>query len=150
MQHDEAVWTEFADCTVLVRIPGVDDALERLTCRKVAEDQFSVCCLPFSLYNVCLGDTIRIVGVAPETPGVISEKVEDGGRYLFRVALTEPGTTNMQSAASTFISMGHLVEVYSPMMLAVDAADDQAMQGLAAFLQMREDAGDWDYETGRQ
>ena len=149
MEHDLPAWGDLADCEILVRIPDVDDSIERLACRRVEKNDYEVCCLPFSLYEVCLGDTIRLATPMLGQPGHISEKVADGRRYLFRVSLVQPSRVNMQSAASSLISMGHLVEVYSDMLISVDAADHDAAKSLAAYLQMQEDAGEWQYETGR-
>ena len=95
-----------------------------------------------------LGAKIMVTGhpagghVSPGARGKVVNTVQASGRSLFRVALAEPSPVNMQSAASTFSSMGYLVEVYSPMMLAVDAADEQGATFLSSYLQRGEDAGE--------
>lgn len=150
MEHLRPVWAEHADAGIVVRIPDVEDALEHLAVRRLGEDVFEVCCLPFSLYNVGLGDHIRVAGLSPTAPGTVADRVMYGGRYLFRVALAEDEGANMDSVASAFLSMGFLVEEYGPVLLAVDAPDKDAADALAAYLQAGQDAGDWEYETGQQ
>ena len=93
---------------------------------------------------------IRVEGLAPQTPGHVVGREHDAGRYLYRLALSEPGRRRMQSAASSSISMGYLGETYGDMLLAVDAADEDSATVLSRYLENGELAGEWVLETGRQ
>ena len=148
--HELPVWEDRADFDIDVRIPEDEDGLlERLSVRRVTDDLYEVCCLPFFLYDVCLGDTIRVAGLSRTTPGTVTGRVEDAGRFVFRLIL-QPSRTTMQGAASSLVSMGFLVESHGSSYLAVDAPDEEQAAFLAAYLQTGEDAGDWEYETGRR
>ena len=57
------------------------------------------------------------------TPGSVVRVVRRSGRSLKRVYLVNEDD-DVHSAASSFASTGHLVEVYIPQLLAVDAPDD--------------------------
>lgn len=150
MSHEIPVWGDRSDYEIDVQVPGDEETLERLAVRRLSVAEFEICCLPFALYDVGLGDTIRVEGLTTGSPGRVTERLRDAGHFLFRVALSEPGRHQMQSAASTFLSMGYLVEVHSDTLLALDAEDATSAQLLADYLQLREDAGDWEYESGRQ
>lgn len=150
MPHLHPVWSERSDHEIDLRIPDVDDALERLTVRQVSEHEFEVCCVPYALYGFALGDTIHVDGLTNESPGNVTDVTRRVGRHAYRVALYEATEENMQSLASSLASMGFLLEVWSPMMVAVDASDDHSGQVLRAFLEDGFQEERWQYEVVHQ
>lgn len=146
LQHRLPVWADRADARITVELPDVDDSLEQLVVRRVSEETFELCCLPFTLYDVSLGDIVRVAGLSASSPGRIAERVTSNGHCLFRVAITAPERVTMPSASSSFLSMGYLVEEYGTMLLAIDALDADAAQLLGAYLEERQNAGEWEFE----
>ena len=146
--HTRPAWNDRADTAIVVQIPDVDDALEQLVVRRITDEDFEVCCIPFTLYDVALGDTIRVADLSPNTPGRIVERLSWGGHFAFRVAITRPDRVDLGSAASAFLSMGNLVEEYGTMLLAIDARDESTAEFLNTYLAQRQEAGDWEYESG--
>lgn len=151
MEHPQAVWGARADVQIDLVIPEVGDSLERLVVRSVGTDVYEVCCLPFALYDLSLGDVVEVDGLTRRTPGTIRRVVHSSGRFLFRVVLLDGGDGDrMRSLDSTFASMGCLTEVWSPMMIAVDAEDEPKADWVVAVLDQLVSGrtlGDLTYET---
>ncbi|NOV98762.1 hypothetical protein HDG69_003357 [Isoptericola halotolerans] len=55
--HDEPAWRERASFIVHAALPE-QGRYEQLWCRQVSDDTFEVCCIPFFLYDVALGDLV--------------------------------------------------------------------------------------------
>jgi hypothetical protein len=147
MLHVEPVWGERADLQIDVVIPDVVDSLERLVARSVGADAYELCCLPFALYDLSLGDVVEVAGLTRETPGRVTRVLRPSGRFLFRVLLLEEDAVRMRSLESTFASFGCSLEGYGPLLLAVDT-DDEAAADLVLGLLVQEAAqGGLEYET---
>jgi hypothetical protein len=56
--HKEPVWRGRANFIINAKLPE-DGRFEQLWVRKVAEDAFELCCIPFFLYDVALGDVVQ-------------------------------------------------------------------------------------------
>jgi hypothetical protein len=143
--HSAPVWRERADFIINAALPE-PGRFEQLWTRRRADDRFKICCIPFFLYDVALGD---IVETRPdgERKYLLSRVVEPSGRYVFRVRpdLPDVGT----AVAGELEALGALLEWSSPSLLAVDAVDLAHAQPIADLLAQREARGELIYETGR-
>lgn len=109
---------------------------------------FEVCCIPFFLYDVALGDTVKTEATRSRTY-LLSKVLVASGRYVFRVHLDRSMLHHRDEVAADLDAMGALVEWSSPSMFAVDAPDAERAQLIADVLFAHEGAGRLVYETGR-
>jgi Domain of unknown function (DUF4265) len=148
-QHLEPVWRDRSDFIIAADVSAYSDLVDReqLWARQVSKDRFELCCIPFFLYDVALGDLVE-TAPAGGRRYMVSRVVEPSGRFVFRVWFGESFHPR-QEIADELVAMGALVEWSSVNMFAVDAADaDHALQ-VADVLFAHEQAGRLVYETGR-
>lgn len=147
--HQAPVWRERSNFIVHADLPEKDrpKRFEQLWARQLADDQFEVCCIPFFIYNVALGD---VVATSPKADRkyVVAKVVQPSGRYVFRVWFGQSFQPR-EEIVSELEALGSLVEWSSRNLLAVDAADGEHAQLVADFLMEREKAGNLMYEAGR-
>jgi hypothetical protein len=147
--HQEPVWRDRSNFIINAELQKKDlpRRFEQLFARRVGEDRFEVCCIPFFLYDIALGD---IVTTVPKEGRkfVVDKVVEPSGRYVFRVWFGESFQPR-DEFAQALRSLGSIVEWSSRNLLAVDAVDGEQAQLVADFLAKSEQAGRLVYETGR-
>jgi hypothetical protein len=106
-----------------------------------------VCCIPFFVYDVALGDVV-VTSAKADRKYVMESVAEPSGRYVFRVWFGESFQPRGE-IADELKALGSLVEWSSRNLLAVDAVDREHAQLVADFLAERERLGQLVYETGR-
>ncbi|HEY4668880.1 MAG TPA: DUF4265 domain-containing protein [Tepidiformaceae bacterium] len=147
--HTDPVWRERSNFIIHAEL-GEQDLLgrfEQLWTRQVGEDRFEVCCIPFFLYDVALGDIVATVPKGGHQY-VLEGVVEPSGRFVFRVWFG--GSFHpREEIAEQLTQLGALLEWSSVNLLAVDAADALQAQRVADFLQERRNRGQLLYDTGR-
>ncbi len=147
--HDEPVWRDRANFIVNAELREADSPkrFEQLWTRQLGEAEFEVCCIPFFLYDLALGD---VVMTAPKDDRryVVHQVVRPSGRYVFRVWFGESFHPR-EAVAEALEALGALVEWSSVNLLAVDAENDERAQGVADYLDTREKRGELMFETGR-
>lgn len=144
--HDEPVWRERANFIINAPLSEVG-RFEQLWARKVGERQFEICCVPFFLYDLALGDTVE---TAPqgERQYVLSRVLSRSGRYVFRVFFERLQYRYRESTVEALRALGAQVEWSSPSLLAVDVEEPSA-QKVADALQELERQERLVYETGK-
>ena len=147
--HPEPVWRDRANFIIAAQIPESTETgpeMEQLWARQIQDSLFEICCIPFFLYNVALGDKVL---VKRNHDYVMKSVVEPSGRFVFRVWLTETG--NREQVVERLTSLGCLIESRGPSskLLAVDAESDETAKACANSLQELENSGELQYETGR-
>jgi Domain of unknown function (DUF4265) len=147
--HEEPIWRDRADFVIHAALRESDSPrrFEQLWARQLAENEFEVCCIPFFLYDVALGDVVR---TAPHDDQryVVDSVIRPAGRFVFRVWFGESFQPREPIIAELH-GLGALTERSSVNLLAVDAADDEQAQRVANYLATSERRGDLRYETGR-
>lgn len=146
--HSEPVWRDRSDFIIGAGIAGGSDTMtEQLWARRVDEHRFEICCIPFFIYDVALGD---IVATSPtgDRRYMVTKVVEPSGRYVFRVWFGESFHPR-DEIVDDLKALGSLIEWSSSNLLAVDAIDQEHAQLVADLLADREKAGHLIYETGR-
>jgi len=144
--HESPVWRERSDFIVHASLPE-PDCLEQLWCRQLDDERFEVCCLPFFLYDVALGDIVRTAPSGGRTH-VLVEVLQPSGRFVFRVWFGQSFHPREEIAAQ-LESLGALLEWSSANLLAVDACDQAHAQEIADFLQEQEKLGHLPFEAGK-
>jgi hypothetical protein len=147
--HREPVWRDRANFIVNGELQESDrpERSEQLWTRQLADDEFEVCCIPFFLYDIALGDIV-LTSVRDARRYVVARVIRPSGRCVFRVWLGDSFHPR-EAAAMELRRLGALTEWSSVNLLAVDAEDDEQARAVADYLQAREERGDLTYETGR-
>ncbi|MFI5676912.1 DUF4265 domain-containing protein [Streptomyces cellulosae] len=99
---------------------GFDDEQEQMWLRPLAEDRFEVCCIPFRVYGMALGDAVRLHGGR-----FVENVVASSGRLVFRVFFAEPrppvtGGDSRDALREAISSGGFLAEWSGDRHVAVD------------------------------
>lgn len=140
--HPDPVWRERANFIIGAPLPEEGRA-EQLWARQVGDRLFEVCCIPFFLYDVALGDLVET-----DSRFDLLRVVKPSGRYVFRVWFGESFHPR-ENIAEQLADLGVSLERSSPNLLAVDAADDVQATAVANFLADQEREGRLIFETGR-
>lgn len=139
--HSEPVWRDKANFIIGAMLP--EGRSEQLWARQLDEHRFEICCIPFFVFDLALGDIVQT-----DVDYTMSGVVEASGRFTFRVWFGESFQPRDEIAAE-LTALGALVEWSSVNLLAVDATDAGHAQKVANFLQARANLGQLIYETGR-
>ena len=143
--HLNPAWRDRAN--TLLHAPVSDDdpsVIEQLWARHLTGNRFEICCVPFFVYDLALGDEVEAIDY------VVEQVVKPSGHYTFRVWLGDSSDLNIRDRISTVVpGMGCILEWYSENLLGIDAESESQAQELADFLINEEHAGALAYETGR-
>jgi hypothetical protein len=145
--HENPVWREKAN--YIINLPTHwDGRYEQMWCRQVQETEFEVCCIPYFLYDIALGDILKAVPIDRQRHGEAVVK-ECSGRGVFRVYFEVEQYRNQKAISADLNELGALVESWrSSDLLAVDARDDGQYQLIGNFLTRCSSRGFLSYESG--
>lgn len=132
IQHFEPAWRKKADYAIGMEISDEtwreEHTWEQMAARQVSEKTFEVCCIPFALYDICIGDIVEV-----DDHLNVTRVVERGGYTGFRIA-----TSNKAGQAKILkilLSLGSIPqEAYSDKLLAVASNDPAEIQAIADIL----------------
>jgi hypothetical protein len=142
--HQAPVWREKADFIIRGAFPDEEGRAEQLWARHIGHQRFEICCIPFYLYDVSLGDVVET-----NADYYVERVVEVSGRYVFRVWFGQADHPR-QGIADELVKHGAFLEWYSDELLAVDVVDEEHAQTLGDYLAGLEDYFDGLlFETGR-
>lgn len=153
LTHENPVWREKANFIIHAKMDTSDGVLrfEQLWVRQLNNEDthFEICCIPFFLYNLALGDKVSTV------PGygkkyILHEIIEPSGHHTFRVWFKKDDSKS--EIAHVLEEMGCLLEwqTQEGNLLALDVSSDKGIEDLADYLWKREQQGMLIYETGKQ
>jgi hypothetical protein len=144
--HSDPVWRERSDFVVAIEIDSADTNVhtEQLWVRKIDDRHFEICCIPFFVYDLALGDTVEV-----DQSYLVQGVTQSSGRFVFRVYFDNSNRQERFLTTESLVKMGALMEWSSSSMLAVDARDVGHAQDVAAYLAQREALGRLIYETGK-
>jgi hypothetical protein len=140
--HSKPVWRDQSNFIIRANFRGENEGRsEQLFARQLDPRTFELCCIPFFVYDLALGDIVET-----DAGYVIERVIQKSGRYVFRVWFhgVEPNGGLVEALSA----LGSCYEWSSPHLLAIDAADSERAQAVADFLQDREREGRLVYETG--
>jgi hypothetical protein len=120
---------------------------EQLWVRQISDFQFELCCIPFFLYDIALGDILETESSGPRKY-MVTHVVQPSGRYVFRVWFGQSFQPR-DEVAQELEGAGALLEWSSYNLLAIDARDVAHAQVIANMLAAREGEGQLIYETGK-
>jgi hypothetical protein len=129
-----------------IREEGSPRRFEQLWARQLDDTHFELCCIPFFVYDLALGDEVE----TDAEQYVIERVVKRSGGYTFRAWFGDSGDGDARDeVVEALRGLGSEFEWYSENLLAINASDDQRAQEIADFLLERERLGELTYETGR-
>lgn len=135
-------------CILAACIPpaGTDyEAWEALWCKRKAKDRFEVCCIPFFMYNLSLGDIILV-----DQNQRMKKVIKESGHYTFRVWFGDSKDENIREDVIKGVAVyGCGFEWSTNNLLAIDAPTLRHAQDIANFLKEKMDQGSLVYETGK-
>ncbi len=148
IKHLKPVWREKADFII-----GAEDinktsstkVWEQLWCRTISENSFEICCIPFFLYDLSLGDEVKT-----DHDYWIQKVIKPSGHLTFRVWFDKPNNeVRRKELVSQIINHGCLYEIYSNKLIAIDAPNELLASEIADYLFTKEQLGWFIYETGK-
>lgn len=145
--HKEPVWRDRADFIFAAHLgtKSGKNEWEQLWGKKTeAPHRCVVCCIPFFLYDIALGDEVEI-----DADFVLQRVVRSSGQVTFRVWFGGQNTTMREVLVRDIEAMKPLMEWSSENLLALSVSETEA-QPLADYLHSSEQQGLLRYETGRR
>jgi hypothetical protein len=143
--HDPNAWSAAADSVVEAQSPFDPTVFELLPCRRVADDRFEVCCIPFHLSDVALGDEI-VAERNAEGRLTLREVSARRGRRVMSVWVRSPDF-DARELARRLTDLGAEVEVGADRMLVMDVGsidhDDDPSGELIWSLEETGDVTTW-------
>jgi hypothetical protein len=151
--HEAPVWRERADFIIRAKIEGLEPAgvpkWEQLWTHQLDRNRYEICCIPFFIYNVALGDVVSIQRLPDDH--VLKAIVKRSGRYVFRAWFVDE-TIKDDVAQQLEHSMNCLLEQRwgNSKLLAIDVVTGAGAQKVADFLHELQQQQKLYYETGLQ
>lgn len=143
--HQSPVWRDRANFVFAAHL-GVKDGKsewEQLWGQKTASHRFVLCCIPFFVHDISLGDEVET-----DADFVLQRVVRSSSQITFRVWFGGQDAMKRQELAREIEVMKPLMEWSSENLLVLSVPEAGARQ-LADYLQLRENEGVLQYETGR-
>lgn len=144
--HHEPIWRDRSNSVFHAHI-GTEDGVnqwEQLWGRKTGVTRFVLCCIPFFVYDLNLGDEVET-----DANFVLQKVTLRSGQITFRVWFDSQDMTTRQELMRDIESMKPFMEWSSENLLALSAHDELDAQKLADYLQVREVQGLLQYEAGQ-
>jgi hypothetical protein len=150
-KHPRPAWGARADFAIQLRIVTGDARLdnpprfEELVCQDLGEGFYRICCVPMFLYDLALGDVLKI------NDGELEGVAQESGQHTFRAYF---GKAFMPFAREVLIDelatmAGVITEWFSNDLLGISAENDAVANELARWLETAMSRGQLQYETGR-
>jgi hypothetical protein len=147
VSHEDPVWRDGESYIAMVDLAPFDLAgmREQIWLREVDGGGYQLCCIPFYIYGLALGDV-----VTKDPEDTIDHVVSRSGRRVLRVLFSEPRPTQDSRAAlrSAITSAGLLSEWNDDRHVAIDVPDMSAMQPVFDSVYMEIDNGTAFWEWG--
>lgn len=147
VRHEEPVWRDRSNFVIAAEISSALADREQLWAKQLSDDTFEICCIPFFVYDVSLGDVAQ-TAPAGGRRYMVSKVIRPSGRFVFRVWFGDSFQPRRE-IAEQLETLGAVLEWSSPNLLAIDAADEDLAKVISGWLLEREQLGHLVYETGR-
>ena len=150
--HEQPVWRDRANFTIAARMVDTRSEprwrWEQLWARQTGDNKFEICCIPFFVYDLALGDEVETEDTITKKY-ILSKVIAPSDRYTFRAWFTAPAAR--EKTIEEIRGLGCLIEERWPgsKLVAIDAANGEDAQAVADLLHTKEQLGLLKYETGR-
>jgi Domain of unknown function (DUF4265) len=128
--HRYPIWRSRADCVIAAPLPGLASS-EQLWARRVGDRLFQVCCIPFLVDDLALGDIVET-----DRDLAVLRVTTSSGHSTFRARFpaVARSTEAAEEVLTELIRRGATLEWSSTSLLAVDAAARADAAELARYL----------------
>lgn len=151
IDHARPAWRSKADYIIHALVDESSGILryEQLWTKKLDDNQYLICCIPFFAYDIALGDIVSTYEDPRIGRGdILYHRLDRSGHATFRIWLQ---TEDSQNTIPRWLDLhGHSYEWLLPggRLIAVDTENAARAQSLADFLIEQEELGLLTYETG--
>ena len=144
IQHVEPVWRERANYICQGIVEGAKDPpmREQLWARKLHGNEFEMCCIPYFLYNLALGDVVTL-----RERDIVDAVVRRSGRSVYRIWLADEMVDRLQIHRD-LASLGALQEWRTANLCSIDAADAAVSKAVMHYLTERASKRELEFEGG--
>jgi hypothetical protein len=145
VMHFYPVWQERADMLLFATLEPERHALELLWGRQLEGHEFEICCIPFYVSGLALGD---VVATEPgdEQPNRIHRVVKPSGHVTFYIRLDSSATPDVQERiVSELAEQSCWLEWVGPQLLAVSAPMQAQAQSAMQLLSQERERGHVSY-----
>jgi hypothetical protein len=148
IQHNNPAWRHKADYVIGAKITdpvwSKRYSSEQLAAKELEDGRFEICCIPFMVYDLCLGDIVVL-----DKEGNIAKVVDPSGHFGFRVATDNK--SDQDWIIDHMYKAGQLTERYSDKICAIDTEDELTASEISRRLASAEHSGHIvQYETIRR
>jgi hypothetical protein len=150
--HCRPAWAEYGDYSLSLKLDfDPDDAASRkdesLWCKKIGQNNFQICCIPFFAFNLALGDEVI---AHPTEEGYYDVCVsKSSGHSTFRIKFPSNASKDSREGILRVLSdLGCVSESYSAELSAIDAPSDTVATQVLAFLIGKNEEGLLKFEAG--
>jgi hypothetical protein len=148
IKHLNPVWREKANFIIGARCTYKNHATkawEQLWSRKISDNYYEICCIPFFLYDISLGDEVKT-----DRDYWILKVTKRAGHFTFRVWFGNSDNSMVEKDLIDKINnLGGLFEWYSSILIAIDTPNEYLARQLSDYLFEKEQLGWFTYETGK-
>lgn len=145
-RHNAPAWRDRADFIISADIssdPGQRE-WEQLWARRCNVGIFEICCIPFFVYGLALGDEVEV-----DADNVIRRIVTRSGHTTFRVWFGQSSELRARDSVMRIVASGGLDHEWSSTnLLALDAPTEAVAESLAAELAHLAKVGGVIFESG--
>jgi hypothetical protein len=144
--HANPAWRSKANFIIFATVD--ESHWEQLWTKRLVGNRFEICCIPFFVYDISLGDIVTVHAIG-DKKYVIDQVLLPSSHYTFRVWFGNAGERAARAEVSDFLAqMGCLVEWWSHDLLAIDVLTDESAQRIADYLHRLDVMELLEYETG--
>jgi hypothetical protein len=148
--HLNPIWRDQSNFLIFADVREGDMKLEweQLWTRQISDNRFVLCCIPFFIYDLALGDEVETHALDSHSY-VVKRVVKPSGHWTLRLWFgdAEPDGIGETLAHLTALP-GCLYEAYSRNYIGVDAATFEIAKQVVPILAGLQQSGRLKYETG--
>ena len=123
---------------------------EQIWAKQISESEFEVCCIPFFVYDLSIGDKVETQREG-QFDYLIKGVVQCSGHITFRVWFGDSNSPSIRDEViGEALSRGCLVEWHSANLLGISANSEETARQISGYLLELENAGSLSYETGKK
>lgn len=145
--HENPAWRDRANFIIAAYLGEKEgrSEWEQLWVRRLEDRKFIICCIPFFVFDLALGDAVET-----DENYVLTRVACSAGNFTFRVWFGNSKKIGIKEEIEAHCAeLGVTTEWSSPNLLAINAAGMVSAQALADYLQEQQDNQLLTYETGR-
>lgn len=150
--HLNPIWREKANFVINYELgvepdkPGVIQ-MEQLWAKRLEENRFMVCCIPFFAYGLALGDEV-LTAPKDKMSFIVQNVVRPSGHFTFRVWLGDTNPELVPTLLRLIRQTDASIEFYSEHLFGVDSSSEEISKQLVQILKKWEEDGNIRYEEG--